>query len=245
MKQFSKWLALLMAGLVLSAALLSCDDGYDWSEEEDGDDDEEQSESSSQYKNLTPEELWDAILEAKDFTIVMEGTRTGSNPTSIVTYTINKDGGKLMIAMKNQTDYTIHRKAYFDLENHLAYQEDDNGQWTYQEQEDLELDDLLDDLLPVDLLFEKSSYEEYDPENGIYVMKSREIAEEVAGDAGLTCQGELKVQGSTYTFIYSAEEEPFKLEFTVTIEFQSEIVKLPDAKPAENEGEAVPDIDEH
>jgi hypothetical protein len=246
MKKFTKWIALLMAGLLLSATLIACDDGYDWSEEEDGDDDEEQSESSSQYKNLTPEELWDAILEAKDFTVVMEGSSQKGEIKAKVTYTIAKDGDKLQLTMERTNgDNSNKQTAYYDLKNNLAYEEVD-GQWYYEEgdEEDSDLSDLLDDLIPVDLLFDKKCYKTEDYENGDYVMRANAIAEELGAPEDITCQGEMTSKSSTYTFTISAANDEQSLEYVITVKFKSDSIQLPDAKPVENEGEALPDVDE-
>ena len=246
MKQFSKWLALLMAGLLLSAALLSCDDGYDWSEEEDGDDDEEQSESSSQYKNLTPEELWDAILDADEFTFEMVAIRKNGDDAATSTCTVFKDGDLLKCEIVTKYgEETSTQTAYFDLKNNLDYEEED-GQWYYSEGKDEEADlsDLLDDVCPVDLLFDKDCYEA-ESENSEYIMLPDAIREELNAPGEVECEGKMTSKGSVYTFIFSASDEAHAIEYTITVKFKSDTIKLPDAKPAENEGEAFPDIDEH
>lgn len=249
MKKFTKWLALLMAGLVLSATLVACDDGYDWAEDDD-DDDEEQSDSdpnsdfSSKFENLTPEEILNELLETKDFTIEMKGVSSIIASPSVVTYTICKNGGKLRISMISQTDYKVERKAYFDLDEHIAYEEEDNGEWIYQKQEDLELSDLLGDLIPVDLLFDKDSYETYDPENGQFIMKPEVVSDEMTGSEEVTGKGEMTSQEGTYTFTFSVEQGTKKIEYTLTVTFTSDTVTLPDAKPFENKGTAVPDVEE-
>ena len=242
MKSFRKWLALLMAGLLLCSTLLACDSGSDWEED---DDDDDESESSSQYKNLSPTELWDAILEAEDFTIVMEGVRKNDGETSTAARTVFKNGDQLKLVNTStyEDEESRTETAYYDLKENLLYEEED-GQW-YCEQgdEDTTLTDLLDDVFPVDLLFSKDSYEE-DSENDVYSMKPDAIREEIDAPEEVDCEGKMTSKGSVYTFTFSASDDEHSIEYTVTVKFKSDTVKLPDVKPSENEGEAFPDEDE-
>jgi hypothetical protein len=239
MKKFTKRIALLLAGLLLTTSLFACDSGNDWADE-DEDEDEEQSESSSQYKNLTPEEVGEALLEAKNFTIVMEGVRTIGNASITATYTITKNGDLIKMHLKQATPSEAYEKsAYYDLKEQNAYEEN-NGEWIYAKQENLDLENMLSDLIPVHLLFDKDCYDVYDPEKKEYVLNPAEVSDEMTADETAIGKGEMTSQRGIYTFDLSAEQGTNQIKYTINIQFTADNVKLPDAKPA-NQGEASPD----
>lgn len=235
MKKFTKWLSLLMAGLLLTASLIGCESAYTGSDEDEDDDGDSQ--SSSQYKNLDPEEVLEALLEADKFTVTREETYVKGETDSHTVITMMKNGNKMSYNEKAQGDdqrYEINQ--YADIEKGLIYtKEYDGADWSILS-EDIDLEDLMEDNgLSDDLLLDNENYEEYDEENNRYPMKSSALKETFDNDEDLTLEGYRTVKGSTYTFYVSVSDGEFTRTYSFTVSFTADKITLPEVDLPETE----------
>jgi hypothetical protein len=235
MKKFTKWIALLMAGLLLLATLLACDDGYDWAAEDDDDDDEE-SESYDKYKNLNPDEVWDALLEAKDYTISVRIHRTYEGNVVERTMTVEKDGNKVKLyASANSPDGSSYEElSYCDLDKHLLY-EQSGDQWDVDQHDDVTLDVLLKEELEAEILFTEGLYGEYDKETRTYPMIPEKLIEVINGNNDMTASGSMTRKGTAYTFLIQLENESQKQTVEFVLTFESVKVDLPKVETPEGD----------
>ena len=116
MKKMTKILALVLAGLLCVTTLLACTATVVTPDDEEEDED---SIDFSEYKDLSPEEVWEKLTDAKYVKISME-TLTGKKTT----ITRNGDNAKLSA----DDDLT-----YFDYKNSLYYVADENNSYTAEE----------------------------------------------------------------------------------------------------------------
>ncbi len=240
MKKLTKWISLLMAGLMVSATLASCDSGYDWSEE-DADDKEEQADTSK-YKNLDPDDVADAILEADKFTISVE-IHTGSASENITRKLNYMKNGDLIWGSSKTTSATYNTayEVYADLKAGLLYTQED-GVWVTEEEE-TDLNEILDDVLYDDLLLENDSYLEFDSDTGRYPLKEEALREELGVSENTSVEGYMTRKGGEYTFFFSITNESGNPQTcTITVKFTADKISLPEVEESTNgnEGTAVP-----
>lgn len=243
MKKTVKRLALLLAGLMLSATLVACDSAYTGSDDDDDDDD---SQSSSRYKNLDPEEVLEALLEADEFTVTREQTYVSGETDSNTLITLMKNGSKMRYNEKAQgDDQRYETNQYANMETGLIYvQEYDGADWSVQSEE-IDLEDILEDNgFSDDLLLDNETYGEYDADNNRYPMKSSALKDAIGDDEDLTVEGYRTVKGSTYTFYVSVSNGEYTGTYTFTVKFTADKITLPEAESVGNEGVAIPDVKE-
>ena len=188
MKKFTKWIALLMAGLLLTASLIACDDSYTGSDDEDEEDEEQSESDSSKYKNLTPEELGAALLEADKFTItaVIQGGGSSENINYTQTYSKYGDLMKSVVSITSEA-YNPEHEAYADLKNDLVYTQEE-GVWTTQT-EKTELSDMLESVLYSKWFFEHDNYPEFDAKADRNDIKADCIREIMSLGEGAQAEG--------------------------------------------------------
>ncbi|MBO5777956.1 MAG: hypothetical protein J6R82_00145 [Clostridia bacterium] len=238
MKKMTKWLALLLAGLMVSATLISCESAYTGSD--DDDDDEEESESSSKYKDLSPDDVADALLEAGKFTVSMEIHSGSEVENTVQQRTYIKNGNILKYIYKiTSSGYNAEQEAYADLENGLIYEQED-GVWA-SETEEVNLVDLLEDAMYSNLLLDDDNYLEYDSETDRYPLKESAIREELNLSENSSAEGYMTRNGSVYTFFFSVEGSGAG-NCTITVKFTADKLTLPEVEESTNgnEGTVVP-----
>ena len=246
MKKMTKWLSLLLAGLMLSAALLACNDSSSWSDDEDEDDeDEEQSESFDEYKNLSPQELADALKECPSYKITATlhayeyGEQVGERNETIQK---QNDWVKVETVKKPAHSDPTTQTAYYDLERFVSYYSNENGGWDhYVSNGELKLIAIFEKSFPAELLINPEVYGEYDSETKSYPMLPEKMVEILNGGDQMSASGSMSPSGTTYTFELVAEQDPFRQTFTIVIEFKSVQVKLP-AELAPETDENQPDV---
>ena len=241
MKKFTKWLALLMAGLLLSASLIACESAYTSSDEDEDEEEEEQSESSK-YKNLTPEALGTALLEADEFTI--SATIQGGGSTENITYTqiFSKYGDLMKSVIKLTSEgYTSDHEGYADIKNDLVYTQED-GVWTTQT-EKTDLNDMLEGILYSNWFLEQDNYPEFDSKADRLDIDPGCIREIMNLDESVPVEGYFSRKGSEYTIFFCATPEGGNAQsYTATVTFKADKITLPEVESAGNKGEAVPDV---
>jgi len=223
MKTAQKLLVLFITGLILVSSLIACG-----GKDESDDSNKEQS-KFDQYKKLSPEEIYEALLEANEYTVctTVSMKKSGKLVQKIV-YNLDKDHNKLKAKMANQSGENdpIERLSYCDLENNYVYVQSDD-KWNVRS-DVTDLDEVLEDIAPKDLLFKKENYGEYDSTNRNYPFLAEAIASEF-GEEGLTCSGSMTRKGTTYTFVISANKDDAFQDVNIVIEFKNVSVKLPEA----------------
>ena len=242
MKNLTKWLALLLTGLMLTATLLACDSGNSWSDDDDDDDDEE-SESFDEYKNLDPDELWDALMEAKDYTVSVHMNRTYEGESVERTMTVEKDGNKvkLLVSANYPDGESYEELGYCDLDKHLFY-EQSGDEWDVEENEKVTLEVLLKEELDAEILFTEGLYGEYDKETRTYPMIPEKLIEFINGNNDMIASGSMTRKGTTYTFLIQLESETQKQTVEFVFTFESVKVDLPKTEiPGTDENTPTPE----
>ena len=239
MKKMTKWLSLLMAGLMLSATLLACESAYTGS---DDDDDEEEEESSSKYEDLDPEEIEKALLKADRFTFTVESLSGGTTENTTYLQSYSKYGNLLKGVIKiTSSAFDSQKEVYADLKNDLIYAQQD-GAWTTHEEE-VDLVDLLEGQMYSGLLLNSDNYLEFDPETKRYPLKEEAIRKEIGTGDLVSVEGYLSSKGSEYTFFFSiTSANGIPQTCTVTVKFTADKITLPKVESTGNEGVAVPDV---
>ena len=231
MKKFTKWIALLMAGLLLTASLIACESAYTGSDDEDEEDEEQSESDSSKYKNLTPEELGAALLEADKFTItaVIQDGGTSENINYTQTYSKYGDLMKSVVSITSE-EYNTEHEAYADLKNDLVYTQEE-GVWTTQTEE-TELSDMLESVLYSKWFFEHDNYPEFDAKADRNDIKADCIREIMSLGEGAQAEGYFSRKGSEYTISFTGTSEGGITQgCTITIRFTADKITLPEAEP--------------
>lgn len=193
---------------------------------------------SSQYVGLSPTEILEALSEAEDYVIIssatMSNNKVGANQSASMTW--KKDGNIVIregsqIVEGNLLDYST---AYIDLDSHTGYEKDENGNWTSVFDSDIDWSLLFfavaydnDGGAVMAYILDDSNY--YSTDTNQLVMREEGLAREIADGSGVSASGSLEKSGSTYTFVMTAQRENTVLNFTVTIEFKSTSVTIPDS----------------
>lgn len=222
MKHMKKWLALLLAGMMVTASLFACSDNNGGS---DGDEDEDKAKetekSFDQYKKLSPEEVFEAMEDAEQFTFKFVENQDGDESTLI----FERDGDAVEL---KQDDSTM----FFDTENCICYEE--IGEDEYDVEEDsYQWDSLFEELIEecvgdygLNFIMSDDSYEK---DGSTYTLTEDAIEDYIAANSFITeMEGSMKRSSTEYVFTVRAENEDgeeTELEYTVTFEETS--VKLP------------------
>lgn len=234
MKKFTKWLALFLAGVLLTTSLAAC--GGDASSSDD-DDDEEQSEKDNgdkdndkdnnndneddgkfdAYKDLSPTELYEALLNAPNYTLSSEAENTYDGETEKMTYLFEKDGDLLKMEVEGQGT------MYIDFKEKVGYAKNFEDEWSVLEDAPeyetflnratgMNASDLLND-------------DYYDSKDGKYTMTADAFAEISGEDAEGSAT--IEVDGTTYTIKLEGRADGMGSIYEIKIEFKSTSVKLP------------------
>lgn len=128
MKNTKKWLALMLAGALTLGALTSCgskEKGKDGKTTESGAGETENSVPlSDELKNLSPAQVYAAILEADNVKITLEYCISEEDGVSEWTSVMRRNGNKVSSVYDNGTP------SYYDLDNGRYYSyNDDDGKW--------------------------------------------------------------------------------------------------------------------
>lgn len=222
MKKITKMLSLLLAGLLSVSTFLACSDsGFGI-----GEDDEKESTDFSDYEDLSPEEVLDALEDAPQLKITLKYT-DGSEKT------ITKDGKKAKLDAHGSI-------VYFDYKNELQYTPDANGSYSTEswesDWEDLLSQELAENFFQgqnIAFFLDKDSYE--DEDDDVF-----SISDDVLEDAYDTDEVDVKAymerEDTTYTFVCKVDDGEGKTTTKCEIEFNDFTVKLPDAEGPSNTG---------
>ncbi len=243
MKKMTQWLALLLAGLMVASTLISCDSGYDWSEEED--DKEEQSEPS-RYEDLAPEEIPDALRETDQFTIISELITNSDGKKITIGQTYQKYGNLMrdtweMSSAKYdgeqfENDPIYQIITYVDLADGLIYKQEDE-RWIAQEW-DNDLESFLNDFTTTDLFFSNDNYQNPDVDADRYLLKEEVLRKYFGLRDDATVEGYMSRNGNVYVFsITATSEDGTTISSVLKIRFTSDKIELPNVDlPTTEEG---------
>lgn len=233
MKHMKKWLALLMAGMMITASLFACSDNG--SEPDDDDKEEESEKSFDEYKKLSPEEVFEALEDAEQF--VFKFVQESEDEKFTVTF--ERDGDAAKFSSKDDSD--DETVIYFDVKEGIKYTEDEDGKYEAASGEGNKWEGLYDELLDefirdnrLDFLMSDDSYEK---EGSTYTLVEDAFEELFENSMVESAEGYMERSLTEYVFVFNAEnEEGDEFEFKYTISFEETSVKLPEAE-IEDEGE--------
>ena len=199
-------------------------------------------ENNQGYDGLSPEGVYNAMLEADDYIAVATITRTYNGETATATLKAEKDDHRVRLSETyNSADGSESETFYCDLSAKHWYQQSD-GIWLYTSN-DYTIQDLLKNLTQSshELLFEDDHYHEYNETAG-YLAKAEALAEHFEDSSeGITYTLSMTPGEDVYTFLISGITEEITMVLELKITFQSVSVTLPEAGTPES---GSPDIDD-
>ena len=233
MKKMTKWLALALAGVLMSASLTSCMRQITREDEDDEEDEEKSSVSSN--KDLSPEELRDRLLLADKFTVEVNGHFTNDEREESGVLTLKKYGDVLLRRLDTQdSDGSNLVVQYYDLETMRSCISYDGEAWQFNSESDtrqemLEFLLLDDDGVNLYYILNADSYEEGGSAENGYVMTQEAMAAWMRGPEGPEYEGKMTSKGNVYTFELSASlpSQKSDCQYTFTIRFTSESLEFP------------------
>lgn len=229
MKKLTKWLALLMAGLLVSASIAACGEVAVDNSDDDDDEKEEESIDLSEYEDLAPEEVIEALEDAKEVKITIEIVEQE------VSVELLRDGNAVKVTSDEIT-------AYADVKKGIFYEEDDDGNWQTQEDSDYEWSGLMTNFVEnAEIRFDLFAEDNYTVDGDRY-----DIDEDLLADAydGYEASLYMKRNGTKYSFVLKLIDPDTEEESTIkyTIEFKDCTVKLPKTDEDENPTTTLPAI---
>lgn len=231
--KLKKIAAMLLAGVLACTALVGC---YNYNSS--GGSNFGNTQQSSQYVGLSPTEIGAALSNADSFVITSHATmkndahgfsQTASLSTQVAGNLV-KTSGTIMVE-KDIIEYNL----YADMNQHTVYYKED-GNWTSDTDDSITPDrreefvGLLafshDAENPFKYITDSSNYNQISDTR--YEMHGNTLKGKLMDGSG-TSSGYMTSSGSTYTFVMTAQRENTVLNFTVTIEFKSTSVTIPDS----------------
>ena len=221
MKKHTKWLALLLAGLITCSIFSACDNQ---TPSNNGDnEDKEPNETVSPSKILTPNEIEDELYETEKFTIGFETKRQSSAESYSINRIYMKNGDIIKASETTISEgYNSKNEVYVDLKNQMQYSFR-NEKWSATSAQ-VSLEELYKDVLFSELLLSNDSYDEYDGQNDCTPLKEDTLRSYFNLDETVEISGYMKVQNSIYTFFMVSGDS----SYTITIEFAAEKLTLPE-----------------
>ena len=218
MKKMTKFLALVLAGLLSVSVLLACSDE---SSSEDDEDEKEENTEFAEYEDLTPEEVWDALDTAEQVQITLSrfnGTQS----------TILKDGDNAKFDPNGAV-------IYYDYQNGKEYIPNEDGShsaqyllYSWTELLDQEVKNNFFKSQGLAFFLEDDWYED---SGSLY-----SATEDTLSGIEMDCESisaYMKDKGTTYTFVcemvVNGEEQTAKCK----IEFKEVSVKLPSSNSSD------------
>ncbi|MBQ8288141.1 MAG: hypothetical protein IJX76_05145 [Clostridia bacterium] len=211
MDKVTKWIALLLAGVMMSAALFACG-----GEAEDKDDE------FAEYANMKPSELYEALLEADEYEIALEAAYAAGEEQYTMEQKLAKNDE--VVKMENLNVDGSTDLCYYDFDESLIYAQNSDGVWSVSPIDSYAVVGTLEELVDTivgEELFEDDYYEAFDEDSGRYVMKEA-VAQEH------DCESlYIKVNGASYLIRTVGTLEGMTVDVECEIEFKSTKVSLP------------------
>ena len=254
MNKLIRCLAILTASALLTTSLLSCGGaggsisvgGNDNPTEQGGSQNgnsngngNSDGSTDQRYDGLTPEGVYQALLQADDFTAIVTMHRTIYGESATGTLKMEKDGNLFRLGETYQSaDESETDTTYYDLNTRYWYEQSDE-EWIYVT-EDFTLQSLLENLTQdsVGLLFEDDHYHPYNAVAG-YLAKTESLKkffENGPEGAAYTMSMTPSEEGYTYLLSIIATDQSLTMELKVS--FSAVSVDLPDAEPLPSTGES-------
>ncbi|MBQ8288142.1 MAG: hypothetical protein IJX76_05150 [Clostridia bacterium] len=211
MDKVTKWIALLLAGVMMSAALFACG-----GEAEDKDDE------FAEYANMKPSELYEALLEADEYEVINDAVfdAYGTEMTMIQKLTKNDE----IVKMEERGIDGSTMVCYYDYGENMVYTQDPAGNWSVARidtgVEFATLEELVNNVVGEEM-FDDDHYEDFDDDATRFVMKEDVAAEHDFEDLYI------EADGTTYSLGATGTIEGLTVEIECTIEFKSTKASLP------------------
>lgn len=240
MNQAAKLSALLTAGL-LSLALFTACESDDVAKTTTA---ATQSGDPATYEGMTPEEVYDTLLQAEDFVFitVMDRQVTGANIS--MTYMLEKDGNTLRYTVRQDAEddtYDNSSVVYMDLQEDICIAPSGDEWYVLDESEEISIASLVENSAPASLLFDSGNY---DVSGGKYTL-TQDALLTMIGSTTATVSGQMTSHGDTYTFKVITEEAGNTVTMTTTVLFRSVGVEMPEySVSGAQSGSALPDESE-
>lgn len=235
MKKMTKWLALALAGVLMSASLTSC--MRQITREDDDDEEDEEKSSVSSYVGLSPDQVKQMLFLADKFTIEASGSYTNGEDEESAVLTLKKYGDVILHRLDEQdSDGSNLVVQYYDLETMRSCISYDGEAWQFYSESDtrqemLEFLLLDDDGVNLYYILNADSYEEGGSAENGYVMTEEAMAAWMRGPEGTEYEGKFTSKGNVYTFEFSAhlpsDSGNGDYKYTFTIRFTSESLEFP------------------
>ncbi|MBQ8288623.1 MAG: hypothetical protein IJX76_07625 [Clostridia bacterium] len=253
--KLKKLTAMLLAGLLACTALVGCEVSSSRTNYDHYDDDEDyydndynynsssgsnsgNAQQNSQYTGLSPTEIMEALGKAEDYVITsnatMSNNEAGVNQSAAMT--VKKDGNyAIMEGSRMDGSYlSDYSTTYIDLDSHTGYFKGENGNWTSEFDNDINWGTLLyymaydnDGGAIIEYILDDSNY--YSTDTNKHIMREDGLARIIADGNGVSASGSMTKSGATYLFVMTAQKNNTVLNFTITIEFKSTSVIIPNS----------------
>lgn len=238
--RIKKALSLLTAGLLTLTLLTACDsDGSTetTTSSQDGD--------SEAYENLTPQQVYETLLQAEDFVFLTVMDRQVTGATINMTYMLEKDGDTLRYTVYQDAEddtYDVNSVIYIDLGKNICIAPSGDEWYVLEDSESFSVAALIENCTPADLLFDSQNYTVSD---GNYTL-SRDAILNMIGSTTATVSGAMRSEGDTYTFEVITEEATNVITMTTKVIFRNVGIEMPtyDLNASGQSGSAEPDTDE-
>lgn len=243
MNRMCKLVAAMLAGVLSAAALASCngENAVTTTDVTTATTAQPDAEQIPTQGIVSPQELYNLLLNTSDFTVESQWTRKDGGDTTHWKYSMKKDGDVIV------TDYT-EQKGTDQLEEEInfadlgrsRYYEIVGNDWLFYSLENTFFADgvsaFLYDLSPMDgkRLWKDESYEPYDPENRRYRVKDS-VLEEVFAENGWPQPPSQYLltyteQSGEYRFVYSWREGEASMSMRTIIRCEENNLELPTAE---------------
>lgn len=252
-KKLKKIAAILLAGMLACTALVGCngtaygvvegDNDYNYDNDynhnngnhSSGGSNSGNAQQNSQYTGLSPAGLMEALSKAEDYVITsnatMQNHNNGLSQSATMTTKVDGNLSKTYGTMMVETDI-VDVEAYLDYDECIIYSKDENGNWVSYSDKILKgywigFCAYMHDGSSIErYIFEASNYDKTSDTR--YEMHGNTLKGKLMDGSG-TASGYMTSSGSTYTFVMTAQQKNTVLNFTVTIEFKSTSVTIPDS----------------
>lgn len=242
MKKLTKYLALLLAGLVTAASLAACLAVEVNEDADDGDKEEEETDQFDVYRKLSPAEAIEALKDAEEVSLSFKISDSEDGETEHDMLVVERDGDKLKFTAVQEFDGDREEETnYADLSARKAYYEDD-GEWDIEDlEDDMTWTSLLEELseawIEVEGLSILAVDDNYDKNGAVYTIKDS-VWEELLAENGLGADADeadevvpsasMTRDGTTYTFLAKVNRPESESVWEYTIEFDEMTVELPE-----------------
>ncbi|MBQ8382402.1 MAG: hypothetical protein IJX47_04260 [Clostridia bacterium] len=220
--KLKKALSLLAAGLLILSLFAACG-SKDCTESTAA---TTQSGDPAAYEGLTPEQVYDTLLQTEDFVFITVMDRKVTGATISMTYMLEKDGDTLRYTVYQDAEddtYDVNSVIYIDLKENICIAPSGDEWYVLEESEDISVKALVDNCTPVDLLFDNGNYS---VSGGRYILTEDAILTAI-GSTTATVSGKMTADGESYSFEVVTEEAGNTVTMTTKVLLRNVSVEMP------------------